>query len=359
MIEAWRGIACLGVVFFHSFTGSAGHRIPLILEHVRHVANFGWFGVDLFFVISGFCIAEKVHVMAGRGQSSTRFLAGRFLRIFPPYWCAIALTLVVGLAAMPFNRLSAPEVLPFSLRAWLGEISLLQPILQTRATLVVSWSLFYEVGFYLLIAVTLLGGTRNRFLPWFFGAGTLLCLTPLIIPTTLLPALLGLWPDFFLGVAAFTAIRARHRGPAITMLIPLGIIVGLGALAFTGTLMPDAFPAYAGWRRVAAAGFALTLVLLYPFDQRLAHQSIVQLFATVGGYSYSLYLIHVLFLTRILNLGLRTIPYDSLAYFGLWLVAISSAIAGGYIFNRWIEYHLESLRRRLVEREHPTTNQLA
>jgi peptidoglycan/LPS O-acetylase OafA/YrhL len=46
---------------------------------------------------------------------------------------------------------------------------------------------------------------------------------------------------------------------------------------------------------------------------------------------------------------LRFIRTDSIAFSGLWLLAIVSAIAGGLLFYRWVEQPLERVRTSLVE----------
>ena len=348
-IEAWRGFACISVVLFHSFAALSGQSMPVLLEPVRAVSHFGWFGVDLFFVISGYCIAEKACSMAGFRGSACRFLAGRLLRILPPYWCALALSFAVGLLAMPFNGLSLGAVLPQSPRAWFAEIFLCQPYLHTRAELLVSWSLVYELGFYLLTASFLLAGNRLKFLPWFFALGAVVCVGALLLPATTLPRVLGLWPDFYLGTAAYAAIRPRPQGSFLSTVLAVGAIITIAVLAFGGLTLPGLIPDFGGWRRVATAGFALILVVLHPLDSQIAARRFVRGLTVVGAFSYSLYLVHVIVLTRILNFGLRFIRTDGIAFSGLWLLAFVSAIAGGLLFYRWVEQPLERVRTTLVE----------
>jgi peptidoglycan/LPS O-acetylase OafA/YrhL len=348
-LEAWRGFACISVVLFHSFAALSGQPMPALLAPVRAVAGFGWFGVDLFFVISGYCIAEKAASMSGLRGSARRFLTGRFLRILPPYWCALALSFAVGLLAMRFNGLSLSAVLPQSPRAWLAEIFLCQPYLNTRAELLVSWSLVYELGFYLLTASLLFAGKRFMFLSWFFALGAVVCAGALLLPATTLPRVLGLWPDFYLGTAAYAAVRPRSQGSFLPPVLAVGAIITIAVFAFGALALPGLMPDFGGWRRVATAGFALILVVLHPFDGQIAERRFVRGLTWVGTFSYSLYLIHVIVLTRVLNLGLRFIATDSITFLGLWLLAIVSAIAGGLLFFRWVEQPLERVRTALVE----------
>lgn len=66
------------------------------VTQIPFLSDFGWLGVRLFFVISGFIIAERI----GHERSFGRYAAKRFLRVFPLYLMvtltAIALRAGVG-----------------------------------------------------------------------------------------------------------------------------------------------------------------------------------------------------------------------------------------------------------------------
>jgi len=72
--------------------------IMVLLFHLR-IEGFssGFLGVDVFFVISGYCIMAKLYARRKRG-GVIEFAKRRFWRIYPPYWTAIALSAVVILA---------------------------------------------------------------------------------------------------------------------------------------------------------------------------------------------------------------------------------------------------------------------
>jgi len=89
-IDLLRGIACLAVVFFHYLSrGPAGGWMqgldaPLNLERI---ARYGYLGVHLFFIISGFVILWSV-----REASPRAFVAARAARLYPAFWVAVPLT---------------------------------------------------------------------------------------------------------------------------------------------------------------------------------------------------------------------------------------------------------------------------
>ena len=49
-LDLWRGVAALGVLGYHGFHGMTVHPI---IQWLAWLCSFGWFGVHLFFVISG------------------------------------------------------------------------------------------------------------------------------------------------------------------------------------------------------------------------------------------------------------------------------------------------------------------
>jgi peptidoglycan/LPS O-acetylase OafA/YrhL len=99
-LDALRGVAILGVFLFHAMGSSFGQEqlrwsglvrdfggqgaFPLMLP-----VTFGWAGVAVFFVVSGFCI-HLSHLSASRGGLKV-FFVRRFFRIFPPYLLSLSI----------------------------------------------------------------------------------------------------------------------------------------------------------------------------------------------------------------------------------------------------------------------------
>ena len=87
-----RGIAILLVVFYHNF-GFAKYFF------------FGWLGVDLFFVLSGFLITDILLKTVNKPGYFKNFYAKRFLRIFPLYYLSLIIFLVIlpGIKEFPLD----------------------------------------------------------------------------------------------------------------------------------------------------------------------------------------------------------------------------------------------------------------
>src|ERR1700722_16803612 len=86
-LDLLRAIAICWVMCFHSFlVGGLNH-------HFAWLSRFGWMGVDLFFVLSGFLIGSQVLYPLTHGQpfSLGAFYIRRALRILPALWVVLAL----------------------------------------------------------------------------------------------------------------------------------------------------------------------------------------------------------------------------------------------------------------------------
>jgi len=90
-LDTLRALAILVVVFYHlTVFGELPWRILC-------VTDFGWMGVDLFFVLSGFLIGQQVlkPYLTGRRPSITEFYRRRMYRILPAYLVVLALYFLV------------------------------------------------------------------------------------------------------------------------------------------------------------------------------------------------------------------------------------------------------------------------
>src|ERR1700704_2847705 len=87
-IEALRGMAALLVTWFHMTNTYS-------LDWVRYSGFYGWLGVDMFFVISGFIIPYSLHRSQYKLAYFPHFLLRRLVRLEPPYLVSIALVLIL------------------------------------------------------------------------------------------------------------------------------------------------------------------------------------------------------------------------------------------------------------------------
>jgi peptidoglycan/LPS O-acetylase OafA/YrhL len=118
------------------------------------VDRFGWIGVDLFFVLSGYLIGGQLLAPVARGQgiSFGRFFARRALRILPAYLVVVAIYF-----SLPSWR-EYPEIFPL----WKFLFSIQNIGLHGGTAFSHAWSLAVEDQFYLLLPLVLLFVIRWR-----------------------------------------------------------------------------------------------------------------------------------------------------------------------------------------------------
>lgn len=102
----WRGIAALSVVVFHGFgaISIADLTVHPSVAWLKWVSDFGGFGMHLFFVISGYCIAANIYRLSFQPVNAWEFLRDRLLRIYPVYWAACLAAILLNALSAPFNR---------------------------------------------------------------------------------------------------------------------------------------------------------------------------------------------------------------------------------------------------------------
>ncbi len=152
-LDHLRALAILQVFLFHYFILSGGEPAWL-----PDAAKFGWTGVDLFFVLSGFLIASPLLKQLKQGEplSLRNFFIKRFFRILPAFWVVLALYFCI-----PFFR--EKEALP-PLWKFLCFTQNFGLNLQEYGTFSHAWSLCVEEHFYLLLPFTLLLLQRSTLL---------------------------------------------------------------------------------------------------------------------------------------------------------------------------------------------------
>ena len=155
-VQALRAIAAMLVILDHVsyelFKSDPGGRT--LLDGFRYI---GQFGVDLFFVISGFIMVTTSWNAFGRPGVSRTFVLRRLARIYPPYWIVLSpIVLAYALAAHQFLHRVEGQADIFA------SIALL-PSSHPRL-LDISWTLTYELSFYGVFAVVLTA-RRSLLLP--------------------------------------------------------------------------------------------------------------------------------------------------------------------------------------------------
>lgn len=144
-LDHLRTLAIILVFFFHYYIVSDGQP-----EWLPNVASFGWTGVDLFFVLSGFLISSQLFTQIKQGQviSFKTFFIKRFFRIVPAFLVTVAIYFC-------FPGFREKEALP-SLWKFLTFTQNLGLDIKDFGTFSHCWSLCVEEHFYLLLPIILI-----------------------------------------------------------------------------------------------------------------------------------------------------------------------------------------------------------
>ncbi len=328
-LASLRATACLLVVYCHLIGQRADPDWfvkPFINQFVRDplavIWDFGYLGVAIFFVISGFIITH-VAQRETRGQ----FVLKRLFRIYPPFLVALA---VASVLAFIVDRQSV------SLPGVLREASLFD----SRFILLgPSYTLVIEIMFYAL-ATALLPLLRSR--PVI--ATVIIAIVPVFIRYGLrgiplsppFARLLG-YQNFVSVFAIGMAIYYRWEGRlSVRATMALGL---LAWCAFVWTSGPSAEGR--GFQINTIYAVAVFLAALWVQPRGEANP----VAAVVAEGSYSLYLLHVPIGIFILNSLGPILGYSLALVIGLAVLALSCLIS-----YRWIERPSQALGRLLIRR---------
>lgn len=160
VLDVLRVIACLLVIAFHLIhKGSilVGYRIDGPVESViDFISSYGWWGVPLFFSISGYVI-----FMTAENVTVKDFVRKRFNRLFPIYWMAITVT--------AFCTYGDPEY-AVSIRDLLINLTMLQHLFPVSWNVQpvdgAYWSLSVELQFYFLVAIMIATNQLKHVKAW-------------------------------------------------------------------------------------------------------------------------------------------------------------------------------------------------
>ncbi|MET8944044.1 acyltransferase [Streptomyces sp. NPDC004542] len=293
-LDGLRGVAALYVLLFHcwllAFPGFPENSGPSWLGWLM----YGRLAVVFFLVLSGFSLAVSPARHGWRQGGIARFLRRRAWRILPPYWAALALSVVIGHFVVPASHHGPPNG-----RTLLVYGLALQDVFTAPTPNGAFWSIAVEAELYLLFPLLLL--LRRRLGAVLLVAGvTLLVSLRGLVAAGASPAegdnLLTphLAPVFVAGLAGAGIVVAReeirampwHRLAALSAL-PVVLLIAVQGPAWT---VHHYF-----WVDLAVAP-AMTMFLAAVATGRPA--VLVRLLATrpvrgLGDISYSLYLIHL------------------------------------------------------------------
>jgi peptidoglycan/LPS O-acetylase OafA/YrhL len=334
LVDALRGVAAFAVLCHHLFHNSALERplwniLPFVVCEFCH---FGSFGVQIFFVLSGFVIPHSLRNVKLDRSGLGNFFIRRQLRLDPPYWTIIILTVISANLEhmMPWiNKQQIPTFVDSIINLFY-----LQNIVNVQQVVPVAWTLCLEVQFYLIFILLLVCGkfrntTGSQINRVSVSLVTIIGLGSMVIPGhTIEQWFIQWWYYFAAGVLCYWTTQQPKLRPLFYVYMACFLVCAI---------IGDPPSMLTGWCTVALLHIAgerrkLTSWLDFRWIQYL------------GRISYSLYLVHLLVATYVLRIGYR-LTGDSPGFALFWFIL---ALAFSIVCAQGLYWAVESRSIKLA-----------
>lgn len=302
-----------------------GRPVSDIMPTVFRFASYGWIGVEIFFVISGFVIC-----MSCWGRTPRQFFTSRVIRLYPSYWFAIVFTTAV-LVALPgvWDRLRTRDVLL--------NFTMLQSGSGVMNVDGVYWTLWSELRFYLLFLVVVWSGLTYRKVVVFccvWGAAAMLA------PISKLPLLElvanpeGAW--YFIAGLSLYLMHRFGQDLLLWGILAMAWLMGQRELG----IRIDEVEHVSGWRGSVAI-FTVFLLAMVAIALGATDRVRWKWLVTAGALTYPLYLMHYAAGTAVINRLRDTMDARLL---------VVSVIAGFMLLSWLVHRFVERPVARLLKR---------
>lgn len=272
-LDLIRFFAALSVVFHHYMSRPGSNPFPTLSE----LTNYGYLGVPLFFIISGYVIA-----LSANNRTALQFGVSRFVRLYPALWAGIIFTVVI-MVVFTGKQYSAAQIL--------ANFTLLNEYLGVEDIDGVYWTLKVELKFYACVFLLLACGVFQKYTIWL---SVWLGLTamhaafgqPFFMGWFISPA----YSSFFIAGIAFFLIQNYGRNAFnIFILIASLILSSFAAYGQAEGFMRD--PSVME-RLISVAIIWCFYCLMYCLSVGKINLKERDYFITLGALTYPLYLIH-------------------------------------------------------------------
>lgn len=316
LLDLLRLVAVAAVIAYHyGFRGPpAQGTTQVALSWMASFAQYGFLGVPIFFVISGFVIAYSAE-----GRSAVGFAIARFSRIYPTFLLCMTLTFVAVLTM-------GPPQFETSLAQWFANLLIAAPIFRQSYMDGAYWSLVVEVVFYAWVAILMAAKVFPRRLDLIVLIWLAITFANELTIDAPIFERIFLADDsgfFAVGLMIYEFYRGRRDAKLYIM-----FALSVGTAVFqcqhrathidspTGTSFDDAVIAAICLSSIAII-FIATLIEKLPLPANLV--------MAIGGLTYPLYLLH----QQIGYVILSTVQPASIA----WAVTI---IVSGIVLLSWL-----------------------
>ena len=336
-LQAGRAIAAICVAAFHLSIGMGLARFGG-QEVFRDYTRLGDYGVDFFFVLSGFIILFAHHKDIGKPEAWGNYIYRRFIRLFPIYWLYTFVFVVVL-----FFVGGTDAKMPSTFSDWATALTLIR-FTDGAPPLTIAWTLFHELAFYALFSLLILNRRIGlAALAAFMFAAVVFYQYPTVngrTPFNVYTAAYNLY--FFFGMGAFWLYRRGGSG------LPE---FGFGLVCSTAAILTMPLPHHLSSLFLV---FGFTFILAGVTKLELSGRLFIPAFlGFIGDASYTIYLTHGNFETTLLKIAMKTNLRNIIGSEATFFVVLCGAIALGCLAYYMIERPLLKLFRRKANQHQP------
>ena len=281
-IDLLRFLAALAVVIYHyTFRGFAeGGYSPVEYPVIGDFFKYGLYGVQLFFIISGFVI-----LMTASKRGAAHFVISRITRLYPAFWVCVTVSAL-------FIVWKGGDLFQVGWLQYLLNLTMLSGFVGVEMIDGVYWTLLVELKFYALIFVLLVLGQIHR-IEWYLAGWLALTIATVVLPLPKIVTFLFLteWSSYFIAGALFYLIK--QNGLNVFRSVMLGVSLGaalikdIPQLQHAEQLYSSDFSSYIASALITAF-FVIFLLISLGKTQFFNSEKLVKL----GVLTYPLYLIH-------------------------------------------------------------------
>jgi len=275
-LDGLRGIAAMAVVIYHyiyHYNRLFGHDF-----YVSELFSYGFYGVQLFFIISGFVIFWSI----GRVSNVKEFVVSRFSRLYPTFWCAVIITFIV-------TSISNVEPLQLTFTTFLANLTMIHEYFRFQHVDGAYWTLTLEMAFYVwmvaIFKMKYLSKIESIFIPWVIIAASI-TLFDIPIYNVLKKLFIIDYVEFFAAGICFFKIM-QHSYTRNTLALLLLCVISL----------------YIKNSIQTAIGLTGFFIMFFAIIKGRLPVFRLNAFTYLGAISYSLYLVHQSIGYVIINYG--------------------------------------------------------
>ena len=339
-LDLLRFLAAAAVMMYHAAgTGTKDWQrsgLSRPFPEISAATHWGYLGVQLFFMISGFVI-----LLSAWDRRPETFAVSRFTRLFPAYWLSLVLSVVLFLATR-----QAVDYGPGSegvLRRFLPNLTMFQDAVGSRGMELSYWTLWVELRFYVLIGLLLWWGITLRRVLVFMGGWLVVGVMAEEAHSALLREILQPdWAPYFIAGMAFFLIY--RYGSNLVFWLLVGFCWALASYYATQRIDPINV-----WPGVHEYAVPLIVTALFGVMALVALKALTWLrwrgLVVLGALTYPVYLLHEM----IMRVAIRYL-YPRLGPWTVLGIAVGVILVVSYFVYRFIERPGQRwMRRRLAE----------